>query len=198
MAQAVKVSSLSTANEKFSEIRKCVWGLIRDSGAQPYRTVRGEEEMDGPVLTFRHWCASFIACTDGSSSHRNWIHGKYEACGAQLHLCCVGIRNPPVDYRHLAEDQKDAEPTIEDEPAHYAPSMRGWLPSARPQSRQMMTRKVLRCVAPAPSRICDRGLDSPAHGGALKYVRDRHAELHACEMVQRVRARALKSGQQTG
>jgi hypothetical protein len=48
-----------------------------------------------------------------------------------------------------------------------------------------MTRKVLRCVTPTPSGICDGRFDSLSHGGALEHVRDRHAESHACEMVQR-------------
>lgn len=109
--------------------------------------------------------------------------------GADSRWRCTAI--PPMGYRHLAKDQKDAEPTIEDEPAHYAPCADGCRAHDHRlgESRQMMTRKVLRCVAPAPSRICDGGFDSPVHGGALKYVRGRHADSHACEMVQRARAR---------
>lgn len=88
--------------------------------------------------------------------------------GADSRWRCTAI--PPMGYRHLAKDQKDAESTIEDEPAHYAPCADGCRAHDHRlgESRQMMTRKVLRCVAPAPSRICDGGFDSLGHGGALK------------------------------
>jgi len=76
----------------------------------------------------------------------------------------------------MAKDQKDAEPTTEDKSAHD---------HRLGESRQMMTRNVLQCVTPTPSGICDGRFDSLSHGGALEHVRDRHAESHACEVVQR-------------
>jgi hypothetical protein len=65
--------------------------------------------------------ASFITCTHGSSSYWNPAHGKHKGSEAQLYIRCVSIRISPVGYRHLVKDQKDAEPTIEDKPAHDAP-----------------------------------------------------------------------------
>ena len=131
--------------------------------------------------------ASFITCTHGSSSYWNPAHSKHKACEAQLHIRCVSIRIPPVGHRHLVEDQKDAKPTTEDKPAHDAPCADGCRAHDHRlgESRQMMTRKVLRCVTPTPSGICDERFDSLSHGGALEHARDRHAESHACEIVQR-------------